>query len=96
MTLGRRVVAELFGTAFLASAGIGSGIIGERLAGDSVSLALLANTIATGVALIALIVAFGPISDAHLNSVVTLMDALNGDFRPGCFVCLSYKGKPTG
>ena len=55
---------------------IGSGIMGERLAGGNVAIALLANTIATGAALVALILTFGPISGAHLNPAVTLADAL--------------------
>lgn len=78
MSLSRRVVAEFFGTAFLVAAVVGSGIMGDRLANGNVALALLANTIATGAALVALIIAFGPVSGAHLNPVVTLMDALEG------------------
>jgi glycerol uptake facilitator-like aquaporin len=78
MSLSRRVVAEFLGTAFLVAAVIGSGIMGERLASGNVALALLANTIATGAALVALILTFGPISGAHLNPVVTTMDALGG------------------
>jgi glycerol uptake facilitator-like aquaporin len=57
---------------------VGSGIMAERLAGGNVALALLANSIATGAALIALILALGPISGAHLNPVVTLADAMQG------------------
>src|SRR5580700_3818800 len=75
MNLSRRVTAEFFGTAFLVAAVVGSGIMGDRLAGGNVAVALLANTIATGAALVALIVTFGPISGAHFNPVVTLMDA---------------------
>src|SRR5271157_6552967 len=71
-----RIAAEFLGTAFLVAAVVGSGIMGERLAGGNATLALLANTIATGAALVALIAAFGPISGAHLNPVVSLMDAL--------------------
>ena len=67
-----RVVAESLGTAFLTAAVIGSGIMGERLAGGNIAIALLANTIATGAALVALILTFGPISGAHFNPVVTL------------------------
>lgn len=76
ISLARRVVAELFGTAFLVTAVIGSGIMAERLSNGNVGLALLENAIATGAALVAVIVAFGPISGAHLNPVVTVMDAL--------------------
>jgi len=68
----KRVVAEVIGTAMLLSAVVGSGIMGERLAGGNVAIALLANSIATGGALIALILVFGPISGAHFNPVVTL------------------------
>lgn len=70
-----RVVSEFLGTAGLVAAVIGSGIMGERLAGGNVAIALLANTIATGAALAALILTFGPISGAHLNPAVTLADA---------------------
>jgi glycerol uptake facilitator-like aquaporin len=74
----RRVIAEFLGTLFLVSTVVGSGIMGERLAGGNVAIALLANTIATGAVLVALILAFGPISGAHLNPVVSLADALEG------------------
>jgi glycerol uptake facilitator-like aquaporin len=74
----RRAVAEALGTAFLLAAVVGSGIMGERLAGGNVAIALLANTIATGAALVALILTFGPISGAHLNPAVTLADASQG------------------
>jgi glycerol uptake facilitator-like aquaporin len=66
------------GTAFLLAAVVGSGIMGEHLAGGNVAIALLANTVATGAALVALILAFGPISGAHLNPAVTLADAWQG------------------
>lgn len=72
MTLTKRTVAEAIGTALLLLAVVGSGIMAERLAGGNVALALLANAIATGGALIALIQTFGPISGAHFNPVVTL------------------------
>ena len=77
-TLPRRVVAEAVGTALLLAAVVGSGIMGERLSGGNVALALLANTIATGAALVALILTFGPISGAHFNPAVTLADASQG------------------
>lgn len=77
-SLARRAVAEFLGTALLVAAVVGSGIMGERLAAGNVALALLANTIATGAALVALILTFGPISGAHFNPVVTLADAWEG------------------
>ncbi len=70
-----RVVSEFLGTAFLVAAVVGSGIMGERLAGGNVAIALLANTIATGAALVGLILTFRPISGAHFNPAVTLADA---------------------
>jgi len=75
-SLSRRVAAEFLGTAFLVAGVVGSGIMAERLSAGNVALALLANTIATGAALVALILAFGPISGAHLNPVVSLADAI--------------------
>ena len=78
MTLARRVTAEAIGTALLLASVVGSGIMGERLAGGNVAVALLANTIATGAALVALILTFGPISGAHFNPAVTLADASQG------------------
>jgi glycerol uptake facilitator-like aquaporin len=71
-----RLTAEFVGTAFLVAAVVGSGIMGERLSGGNVAIALLANTIATGAALTALILALGPISGAHLNPAVTLSEAI--------------------
>ncbi|HUA00040.1 MAG TPA: MIP/aquaporin family protein [Candidatus Aquilonibacter sp.] len=76
--LRQRVAAECIGSAFLVAAVVGSGIMGERLAGGNVAIALLANTIATGAALVALILALGPISGAHLNPAVSLMEAWRG------------------
>ena len=75
-SLSRRLTAEFLGTAFLVAAVVGSGVMGERLTNGNVAMALLANTIATGAALVALILAFGPISGAHLNPAVTLADAI--------------------
>jgi glycerol uptake facilitator-like aquaporin len=71
-------VAEGLGTALLLATVIGSGIVGESLAGGNVAIALPANTIATGAALVALIPTFGPISGAHFNPAVTLADAAQG------------------
>jgi glycerol uptake facilitator-like aquaporin len=73
--VGRRAVAEFLGTAFLLAAVVGSGIMGERLAAGNTAIALLANTLATGAMLVALILTFGPISGAHFNPCVTLADA---------------------
>ena len=77
-SLSRRVAAEFLGTGFLVAAIVGSGIMGERLAGGNAAIALLANTIATGAALAALIQALGPISGAHLNPVVSIAEAFRG------------------
>ena len=73
--LSRCAVAEAVGTALLLATVVGSGIMGERLAGGNVAVALLANTLATGAGLVALILTFGPISGAHFNPAVTLADA---------------------
>jgi glycerol uptake facilitator-like aquaporin len=73
--LARRITAEFLGTLFLLAAVVGSGIMGDRLSSGNMAIALLANSIATGAALTALILAFGPISGAHFNPVVTLADA---------------------
>jgi glycerol uptake facilitator-like aquaporin len=76
--LARRATAEAVGTAMLLAAVVGSGIMGERLAGGNVAIALLANTVATGAALVALILTFGPVSGAHFNPAVTIADASLG------------------
>ena len=76
--LPRRLTAECLGTLLLVAAVVGSGIMAERLAGGNVALALLANTIATGAALIALILTFGPISGAHFNPIVSVADTMEG------------------
>lgn len=72
------MTAEAVGTALLLAAVVGSGIMGERLAGGNVAIALLANTLATGAMLVTLILTFGPISGAHFNPAVTLADASQG------------------
>ena len=75
----RRLVAEALGSALLLAVVIGSGIMGERLSGGNLALALLGNTLATGAALVVLIGVFGPISGAHFNPAVTLVAALRRD-----------------
>jgi len=74
----RRAATEALGTAFLLMAVVGSGIMGERLAAGNLALALLANAVATGAALVALILTLGPISGAHFNPAVTLAAAVEG------------------
>ena len=87
-SLSRRLTAEALGTALLLAIVVGSGIMAERLSGNLTALALLANTIATGAGLIALILTFGPISGAHFNPIVSLSEVLLGrlNWRDG----LSY------
>jgi glycerol uptake facilitator-like aquaporin len=79
--LARRMVAEGIGTALLLATVVGSGIMGERLANGNTAVALLANTLATGAVLVALILTFGPISGAHFNPLVTLADAWQGGMQ---------------
>jgi glycerol uptake facilitator-like aquaporin len=81
MTLARRLVAEGVGTALLLAVVVGSGIMAEHLAGGNIAIALLANTIATGAGLVALILMFGTISGAHFNPVVTLSEAWQKNLR---------------
>ncbi len=76
----RAIVAEAIGTALLVAAVVGSGIMGERLSGGNVALALLANSIATGAVLVTLIFTFAPISGAHFNPAVSLAAAIEGGF----------------
>src|SRR4030095_13749212 len=78
MTLGRAATVEAIGTALLLAIVVGSGIMGERLAQGNSALALLANSIATGAGLYALIVVFGPISGAHFNPVVSAVSICDG------------------
>ena len=78
-----RLFAETLGTALLLAVVIGSGIMGERLAGGNVAIALLGNTLATGAGLVVLITLFGPISGAHFNPAVTLVFAVRREVRVG-------------
>lgn len=80
-SLAQKLTVEALGTAFLLAAVVGSGIMAEKLSAGNVSLALLENTIATGAALVALILAFGPISGGHFNPAVTLADATQRGLR---------------
>jgi glycerol uptake facilitator-like aquaporin len=79
--LSRRLASEAIGTAMLLAAVVGSGIMAGRLSGGNDAIALLANTIATAAALVALILTFGPISGAHFNPAVSLADASRGGLR---------------
>ena len=95
----RRAAAEFAGTAFLLAAIVGSGIMAERLAGGNVALALLANSLATGAALVALIAAFGPVSGAHFNPAVSLAMALRGATTAGelmVYVAVQIAGAYAG
>jgi len=74
----RRAVSEGLGTAFLLAVVVGSGIMGERLAGGNTAIALLANTVATGAPLVCLISTFAPVSGAHFNPAVTLSESFQG------------------
>jgi len=78
VSLTRRLASEAIGSAFLLATVVGSGIMAQRLAGGNVAIALLANTVATGAGLVALILTFGPVSGAHFNPAVTLADAAMG------------------
>ena len=98
-SLPRSLVAEALGTVFLLIAIVGSGILGERLAAGNVALALLANALATGAALYALIVWLAPLSGAHLNPLVTLVMAIRGDIAPrsaGFYVLTQLAGAVAG
>lgn len=85
--LKRRAAAEFLGTALLLATVVGSGIMGERLAGGNQGLALLGNTLPTGAILVVLILIFGPISGAHFNPVVTLTFALRKEIKWRTALC---------
>jgi glycerol uptake facilitator-like aquaporin len=97
--LARRIVAEALGTALLLAAVVGSGIMAERLSQGNIALALLANAIATGGALVALILTFGPISGAHFNPLVTLALLARGEIRRGAalgYIAAQFLGAIAG
>lgn len=98
-SLGRRLAAEALGTALLLAAVVGSGIMGERLAGGNAAVALLGNTLSTGAALVVLITVFGPISGAHFNPAVTLVFALRRELswtRAGLYVAVQVAAAVLG
>jgi glycerol uptake facilitator-like aquaporin len=95
----RRLAAEFLGTLFLVATVVGSEIMAERLSNGNVALALLANTIATGAVLVALILTFGPISGAHLNPAVTFADAMERGIswsEASGYICAQILGGITG
>jgi len=97
--IARQLTAEALGSAFLLIAVVGSGIMGERLAGGNMAIALLANSIATGAALAVLISVLGPISGAHFNPAVTLFFALRREIAPctaGLYVLVQLCGAVAG
>ena len=89
----RRLAAEALGTSLLLATVVGSGVMGERLAGGNVALALLGNTLATGAALVVLITVFGPVSGAHFNPAVTLIMALRRELGAG--MAIAYAAAQT-
>ena len=98
-TTGRRLIAEALGTALLLAIVIGSGVMGERLAGGNVAIALLGNTLATGAGLVVLITVFGPLSGAHFNPAVTLAFAVRREIGPGlalAYVAFQIAGAVAG
>ena len=95
----RRLIAEALGTALLLAIVIGSGVMGERLAGGNVAMALLGNTLATGTGLVVLITMFGPVSGAHFNPAVTLVFALRREISwalAGGYVLVQLAGAVLG
>lgn len=95
----RAIVAETVGTALLVAAVVGSGIMGEQLAGGNVAIALLANSLATGAMLVALIFTFAPVSGAHFNPVVTLAAGLERTLsweRVGAYIGAQMTGAVCG
>ena len=98
-SFGRRIFSEWLGTAFLLAAVVGSGIMGQKLSGGNVALALLCNTIPTGAILVVLILVFGPLSGAHLNPVVSLAFAMRRELPwplAGAYIAAQVVGAVTG
>lgn len=99
MTLARQILAEGLGTAFLLATVVGSGIMGERLAGGNEAIALLANSLATGAGLLAILLTLGPVSGAHLNPSITLALCARGDLSwtqaPG-YIAAQFGGALLG
>ena len=98
-SVARRLVGEGVGTALLLAVVVGSGIMGERLAGGNVAIALLANTIATGAGLVALILTFGPVSGAHFNPIVSTYFCLKRELTPkecAGYFCAQFLGGIVG
>lgn len=98
-TFSRRLAAEFIGTAILLAVIVGSGIMAERLAGGNMAIALLANTIAIGVALVALILMFASVSGAHFNPIVSIAAAISRDMtwaEAGVFAVVQIVGALFG
>src|SRR5687768_9301238 len=98
-TFSRRLAAEFIGTSMLLTAIVGSGIMAERLSGGNSGVALLANIIAIGAALIALILTFAPVSGAHFNPIVSISAAINRDMTwsdAGVFIVIQIAGALVG
>jgi glycerol uptake facilitator-like aquaporin len=97
--MSRRLLGEALGTALLLAIVIGSGVMGDRLAGGNVAIALLGNTLATGAGLVVLITIFGPLSGAHFNPAVTLVFAMRGEIAwrvAGAYVTMQIVGAVLG
>src|SRR5437016_9373887 len=93
--LGRRLAAEFVGTALLVVAVVGSGIAASRLSPNDTGLELLENAAATAAALVAIILAVGPVSGAHLNPVVTIADRIFAVSRTGQSACTARRRSPA-
>jgi len=99
MSLGRRLLAEYVATLLLLAAVIGSGVMGERLAGGNAAIALLANTMATTATLYLLIDIFGPLSGAHMNPLVSAILAIRGEFEASAllpYIAMQLAGAASG